>query len=183
MAVTDTQLKTFLDTFTHTEAGDVKRNKFVLYVKKGTDLESSAWEAVGYKQESAAISNNYDTSDITDILGKKYSDKKDKNETIDLSEYHLNKDKAKFLDDAVKYTVAGLETELNDYSLLMVFGWLVDSTGKMLARKVDDCTLTSDNIGGQTFTMSDVSFSAISRGVFGTVDNISNPTFTEYTGE
>ena len=180
MAITDAQLKTFLATFEHKDTGDVKRNKFVLYVKKGAEAET--WEAVGYKQESAAISNNYDTSEITDILGNKYNDKNDKNETIDLSEYHLNKDKAALVDEADKYTIAGLETEMNDYSLLMVFGWLVDSTGKMLARKVDNCTLTADNIGGQTFTMSDVSFSGIGKGVFGTVDSLTNPTFAEHAG-
>lgn len=175
--MTDTQLKEFLATFTHTESGDVKRNKFVLFAKKGAE---GTFEAIGYKQESAAIANNYDTSEMTDILGTKYAEKNDKNETIEMSEYHINKDKSAFIDEAFKYTVAGLESELTDYTLLMVFGWLVDKSGAMLARQIDNCTLTLDNLGGQSFTMADVTFTGISKGTFGTVTSLSNPTFTEY---
>lgn len=173
--MTDKELKEFLGTFTHTEDGDVKRNKFVLFAKKG---DSGTYEAIGYKQESAAISNNYDTTEMTDILGTKYAEKNDKNETIEMSEYHINKSKSAFLDEAFKYTVAGLENELNDYTLLMVFGWLTDADGGMLAREISGCTLTLDNLGGQSFTMADVTFSGIGKGTFGTVDSLTDPTFT-----
>lgn len=176
--MTDTQLKEFLSTFNHTETGDVKRNKFVLFAKKGT---AEAFEAIGYKQESAAIANNYDTTEMTDILGVKYAEINDKNETIEMSEYHINKDKSAFLDEAFKYTVAGLESELNDYTLLMVFGWLVDESNAMFARQIENCSLTLDNLGGQSFTMADVTFSGISKGTFGTVDSLTNPIFTEHT--
>jgi len=176
--VTDTELKTYLAKFEHSDTGDVKRQKFVLYAKK-SDEEN--WTAIGYKQESAAISNNYDTTELTDVLGDKYNEVNDKNETIEMSEYHINKSKSDFLNKAFKYTVAGLESELTDYSLLMVFGWLVDESGNMLARKVDGVSLRLDNLGGQSFTMADVSFSGISKGEFGTVSDLKNPTFTAAT--
>ena len=176
--MTDAQLKTFLDSFTHNDSGDVKRNKFVLFGKKGTE---DKFVALGYKQESAAISNNYDTSDMTDVLGVKYNDINDKNETIEMSEYHINKDKSAFRDTAFTYTLAGLESELNDYTLLMVCGWLTNEDGAMLARQVENCTLSLDNLGGQSFTMADVTFSGIGRGTFGTVTSLTDPTFTEYT--
>ena len=178
--MTDAEKITFLKNFSHTESGDVKRNKFVLFAKKGSS-ESSTYEAIGYKQESAAIANNYDTTELTDILGTKYKEINDKSESIEMSEYHINKDKSAFLDEAFKYTIAGLENQLNDYDLLMVFSWLVDSSGKMLARHITDCTLTLDNLGGQAYTMADVTFSGISDGEYGTVASLDNPTFTPGT--
>lgn len=176
--MTDTELKAFLDTFKHNDTGDVKRNKFVIFARKGTE---GTFEAIGYKQESAAISNNYDTTEMTDILGVKYSEINDKNESIEMSEYHINKNKSAFLDTAFSYTIAGLESELNDYTLLMVCGWLVNDKGAMLARQVEGCSLSLDNLGGQSFTMADVTFGGISRGEFGTVASLTNPTFTPAT--
>lgn len=178
--MTDTEKITFLKKFTHTEAGDVKRKKFVLFAKKGSG-EDTTYEAIGYKQESAAIANNYDTTELTDVLGTKYNEINDKNESIEMSEYHINKDKSAFLDEAFQYTIAGLENQLNDYDLLMVFSWLTDSSGKMLARHITNCSLSLDNLGGQSFTMADVTFGGISDGELGTVDSLDNPTFTAGT--
>lgn len=164
--MTDTQLKTWLDGFTHTETGDVKREKFVLYARKGS---TGDYTPVGYKQESAAIANNYDSSTMTDILGIKYTDINDKDEQIEMSEYHINTNKSAFLDLGFEYTLAGLEAEMNDYELIMVCMWLVDENDKYLARKVTGVTLQLDNLGGQSFTMADVTWSGISRGEMGTV--------------
>ena len=111
--MTDSEKITFLKKFSHTESGDVKRKKFVLYAKKG--IGDGDYEAIGYKHESAAIANNYDTTELTDVLGVKYSEINDKNESIEMSEYHINKDKSAFLDEAFQYTIAGLENQLNDY--------------------------------------------------------------------
>lgn len=177
--MTDSEKITFLKKFSHTESGDVKRKKFVLYAKKGSG--DGSYEAIGYKQESSAIANNYDTTELTDVLGVKYSEINDKNESIEMSEYHINKDKSAFLDEAFKYTIAGLESQLNDYDLLMVFSWLQDSSGNMLARHITDCTLTLDNLGGQSYTMADVTFGGISDGELGTVTSLENPTFTPGT--
>lgn len=176
--MTNEQLKTFLATFSNAESGDVKRNKFVLFARKGS---TGDYEAIGYKQESAAIANNYDTTEMTDILGNKYNEINGKNESIEMSEYHINKNKSAFLDQAFSYTVAGLEQEMTDYDLLMVFGWMVNEAGAMMARHVPNCTLTLDNLGGQSYTMADVSFGGIGQGEFGTVTDIKNPTFTAYT--
>lgn len=174
--MTDTELKTYLAAFTHTETGDAKREKFVLYARKGS---TGDYEAIGYKQESAAISNNYDTNTLTDILGVKYNDIQDKDEQIEMSEYHINKDKSAFLDEAFQYTLAGLEADLNDYELIMVCHWLVDSSSHPLARKVTGVTLTLDNLGGQSYTMADVTFSGISRGEMGYVTiTDGQPSFT-----
>lgn len=175
--MTDAQLAAYLATFTHTEAGDVQRKKFVLYAKKG----EGDFEAIGYKQESAAIANNYDTQDITDVLGNKYTEINAKNETVSMSEYRINKDHSAFLDEAFSLTLAGLEDKLKDYTLLFVCAWLVDGSGNMLARQVENCSLTLDNMGGQAYTMSDVTFSGIGQGVFGTVSSLESPTFTPGT--
>lgn len=174
--MTDAQLKTWLAGFEHTEAGDTKREKFVLWARKGN---TGDWEAIGYKQESAAISNNYDTNTLTDILGVKYTDVQDKDEQIEMSEYRINKDKSAFLDEAFGLVLAGLEADMNDYELIMECRWLVDENEKSLGRHITGVTLTLDNLGGQNYTMADVTFSGISRGEMGTVTVTSGqPTFT-----
>ena len=173
--MTDTALKSWLEDFTHVDTGDVKREKFVLYARKGN---TGDYTAVGYKQESAAIANNYDTSTMTDILGVKYTDINDKDEQIEMSEYHINSSKSAFLDLGFEYTLAGLENDMNDYELLMVCMWLTDSDDQYLARHVTGVTLQLDNLGGQSFTMADVTWSGISRGEMGTVTFTGNqPTF------
>lgn len=179
--LTDAQLKTFLATFNHTGLGDVKRDKFILFARKGS---TGDYEAIGYKQESAAISNNYDTQSLTDVLGNKYNDINDKDEQIEMSEYKINETHSPFLDTAFEYTIAGLESELTDYELLMVCSWLTTTSGSTtsyLTRKVTNVTLTLDNLGGQGHTMADVTFGGISRGIFGTVDSLTTPIFTEHT--
>ena len=77
------------------------------------------------------------------------------------------------------YTLAGLESEIEDYELLMVSAWLVNESGEFFARNVSGVRLKLDNMGGQSYTMADVTFSGISRGKFGTVSSLSNPEFKE----
>lgn len=165
--MTDEQILAFINEFGHIdETGDVKRNKFVLWAKKGNE---TTWTPIGYKQESASISNNYDSSTITDILGNKYTDINDKDEQIEMSEYHINPSASEFLDKAFALTLAGMEQELNDYQLLMECKWLVNEDDEELGRLVTGVTLQLDNLGGQSFTMADVTWSGISRGDMGTV--------------
>ena len=177
MAYTDDQLVEYIKTFSNKTNGDVKRELFVIFGKKGTE---GTYEPLGYKQESASIANNYESEEITDVLGDTYSELTGKKESIEMSEYHCNKEHSKFLDEAHMLTQAGLENQMGDYSLLMVSAWLTDSSGKMFAREVENCTLRLDNAGGQEYMMADVTFTGISRGKIGTVDSLEAPKFTEY---
>ncbi len=176
--MTDVQLKTFLDSFEHSGTGDVKRELFVIFGRKGN---TGDFIPLGYKQESAAIENNYDENSVRDVLGQVYNDIISKDEQISMSEYHINPSASPFLDTAWMYTLAGLESELADYELLMVSAWLVDDSGHFFAREVSGVRLKLDNMGGQSYSMADVTFSGISRGKFGTVASLSNPEFSEYT--
>jgi len=179
--MTDTQLKTYLDTFKHIGTGDVKRELFVVYLR---ETDNDTWTPLGYKQESAAVANNYEETSVKDVLGNVYKDITSKEEEIDMSEYKIHDTKSAFLDKIWKYTMGGLENLLNSYQLLMVCGWLQDSNDQMLARKVDNVTANIDNMGGQGFTTADLKISGISRGEFGTVASLSSPTFTPAsTGE
>ena len=178
--MTDAQLKTYLDTFTHDGTGDVKRELFVVYLReKSTD----DWTALGYQQESAGIENNYEEESIKDILGDVWNSITSKDEQINMSEYKIHDERSAFLDNIWKMTLAGLEHLLNTYQLLMVCGWLKDTNGNMFAREVDNVSVRIDNMGGQGYTTSDLNISGISQGVFGTVANLKNPTFTPGTIE
>jgi len=176
--MTDAQLKTYLDSFSaDTGTGDVKRELFIIYAKKTGE---SSYTPLGYKQESAAIENNYNENSVRDILGSVYNDIISKDEQISMSEYHINPNASAFLNTAWMYTLAGLESELEDYELLMVSAWLKKS-GAYFARQVQNVRLKLDNMGGQSFSMADVTFSGISRGKFGTVSDLASPSFTEGT--
>lgn len=175
--MTDAQLKTFLDTFTHSGTGDVKRELFIIFGRKGN---TGDFIPLGYKQESAAIENNYNENSVRDVLGQVYNDIISKDEQISMSEYHNNPSASPFLDTAWLYTLANLESELEDYELLMVSAWLIDADGNFFARDVSGVRLKLDNMGGQSYTMADVTFSGISRGKFGTVSSLSKPEFSEH---
>lgn len=174
--MTDAQLKTFLDKFTHNGSGDVKRELFIIFGRKGS---TDDFIPLGYKQESAAIENNYNENSVRDVLGNVYNDIISKDEQISMSEYHNNPSASPFLDTAWMYTLAGLESELEDYELLMVSAWLVNESGEFFARNVSGVRLKLDNMGGQSYTMADVTFSGISRGKFGTVSSLAKPEFKE----
>lgn len=172
---TQADIKTFVDGYTNTTTGDIRRKRFIIYGRKGN---SGDWTKLGYKQESASVTPNYDTEEIVDINGEKYNDKTAKNETFEMSETRFNPNKTAFLMDAVKYVTASREDQLKDYQLLYVCEWLKSST-HYLARLVDGVTLTVDNVGGQSFTTGDITFKGISQGKIGYVDSIVSPSFTE----
>ena len=178
MSMTDTQLATYLAGFSNVVTGDVKREAFVVYLRKDS---TDDWHPLGYKQESAAISNNYEEENIKDVLGNVYNDITSKAEEIDMSEYKIHSTHSPFLDDIWKATLAGLENTLNSYQLLMVCSWLQNSSDAMLARMVENVSVNLDNMGGQGYTTADLKISGISRGVFGTVSSLTSPAFVEGT--
>lgn len=173
--MTDAQLKTYLDGFTHEGTGDVKRELFVIYLREDSNDD---WTPLGYKQESAGVENNYEEESVKDILGDVWNDITSKDEQINMSEYKIHDTRSAFLDNIWKLTLAGLENMLNSYQLLIVCGWLTDSNDKMLARQVDNVAVRIDNMGGQGYTTSDLKISGISQGTFGTVASLNNPSFT-----
>lgn len=173
--MTQAQIKTFIDSFTNAVNGDIKRKMFMILGRKGN---SGSFTRLGYKQESLPVASNYDSEELTDINGEKYSEKTSKKESLDMSEVRFNPNKTKFLMDAAKYVIAGREDQLKDYQLLFICNWLKNGD-KFLARKVDGVTLTMDNLGGQGFTTGDITFKGISQGQIGYVTDLDNPEFTE----
>lgn len=172
---TQEQIKTFVDGYTNTTTGDIRRKRFILYGRKGG---TAAWTKLGYKQESASVTPNYDTEKIVDINGDKYNDKTAKKETFEMSETRFNPNKTAFLMDAVKYVTSSREDQLKDYQVLYVCEWLT-SGANYLARFVENVTLSIDNVGGQGFTTGDITFKGISQGKIGYVTNLVTPSFTE----
>lgn len=187
--MTKTQLNTFLGGFKLSSTGnttdvgsaDIKRKLLAIYIKKGSET-SAAYELLGYRQESMSVASNNDTSDITDVNGFSYTDFKGKNEKIEMSEYHINPKKTKFLEEAIKLKISDQEEDMQDYTVLTVYGFLRDTDGKCLATEEPDCTVILDNLGGQGYTAQDVSITLSGNKTFGTVPEIvSVPTFTEHT--
>lgn len=189
ISLTEAQLKAFRDTFkltstdntTDVGSADIKRKMLAVYIKKGDDTNGD-FELLGYKQESASIASNYDTSEISDVNGVHYLDNLSKAEKLEMSEYHLNPKATKFLEEAVKLKIFDREDLMNDYEILIVHGYLRDESGKCLATKETGCTLTLDNAGGKGVVTNDVSIALSGIKTFGTVPEIvAKPTFTEYT--
>ena len=161
--------------------GDVKRKRTLYFLRKKSDLTGmtdaqkvSAWQWLGYKQESLATANNYDEEEMEDVRGDVWNDIVDKNENIDMSECRINKDHTPFLDTMFKYTLCGIEEYLEDYEILFVYDWLNAvsnkqgyETAEKLCRLVSNVTATLDNLGNQSFTTADVNLSGISEGEIG----------------
>ena len=183
--MTKEQIKTFLADFklsatgTSEEVGktDIKRNALAHYIRKsGTE----SWEMLGYKQESASVASNYESDTKTDVTGSTYNDITGKAETIEMSEYIVNPNKTKFLEEAIKLKVADLEEEMQDYEILTVYGFYRNSENACLATLEKDCTVVLDNLGGQGFTHSDVNITLSGQKTYGTVAEITAaPTFVE----
>lgn len=187
--MTKTQLNTFLSSFKLSSTGnttdvgssDIKRKMLAIYIKKASE-DSAAYELLGYRQESMSVASNNDTSDIADVNGFHYTDFNSKSEKIEMSEYHINPKKTKFLEEAIKLKISDQEEDMQDYTVLMVYGFLRDTDGNCLATEETDCTVVLDNLGGQGYTTQDVSISLSGNKTFGTVPEIvSVPTFTEHT--
>lgn len=183
--MTKAQLKSFLAEFTLTSTGtaddagktDVKRDALAHYIRKSGGTE---WEMLGYKQESAAVASNYESNTVSDVTGATYNDITGKAEAIEMSEYIVNPNKTKFLEEAIKLKVADLEEEMQDYEVLTVYGFYRNADNQCLATLETDCTVVLDNLGGQGFTHSDVNITLSGKKTFGTVTEISAvPTFVE----
>ena len=138
MALTKTQLNTFLAEFKLTSTGntedvgktDIKRKMLAQYIRKGKEGD---FEMLGYKQESGSTASNYDESPITDITGVTYNDINGKAENIELSEYRVNPKKTVFLEEAIKLKLSDQEEEMQDYDILTVYGFLRNDKAVCLA--------------------------------------------------
>lgn len=185
--MTAAQLKTFTEKFKLTATGtyedvgktDIKRQMLAHYIRKSG---SEDWEMLGYKQESFAVASNYESNTVTDVTGSTYNDINGKAEAIEMSEYNVNPNKTKFLEEAIKLKITNREDEMQDYEILTVYGFLRDTENKCLATLETGCTVVLDNLGGQGFTHSDVNITLSGQKTYGTVAEIeSAPTFAEHT--
>ena len=185
--MTKAELNAFLKEFKLTSTGkadevgstDVKRKALAHYIRKAGQ---EAFEMLGYKQESSAVSSNYDTDAKTDVTGVTYNDINGKAEAIDLSEYRVNPKKTVFLEEAIKLKLSDQEEDMQDYEILTVYGFLRNADNKCLATLETGCTVVLDNLGGQGYTHSDVNITLSGQKTYGTVDEIiAVPTFSEYT--
>ncbi len=185
MALTKTQLNAFLAPFkltstdNATEVGkaDIKRKALAQYIKRG----NGAYEMLGYKQESVSTASNYEENTKTDVTGTNYNDIIGKAESIEMSEYVVNPKKTVFLEEAIKLKLSDQEEEMQDYTVLTVYGFLRDTSGKCLATEETGCSVKLDNLGGQGFTRNDITITLSGQKTYGTVDNIvAVPTFTAY---
>lgn len=184
--MTKAQIKDFLADFKLSSTGtsddvgktDIKRESLAHYIRKSGD---ESWEMLGYKQESATVASNYESNTISDVTGSTYNDITGKAEAIEMSEYIVNPNKTKFLEEAIKLKTADLEEEMQDYEILTVYGFLRNGENLCLATLEKNCTVVLDNLGGQGFTHSDVSITLSGNKTFGTVEEIvAVPTFEEY---
>lgn len=188
--MTQAQLQAYIATFTLTATGaaddagtsDIKRKMLAHFVNVGTSA-SPEWELLGYKQESASVASNYDTTDLTDVTGESFTDVNSKLEKLEMSEYKINPTRTKFLAEAIKLKAIDAEDQMQDYQILTVYGFMRNTSGACMAYVEDGCSLILDNLGGSGYTLSDVSFTLSGRKTFGTVAEIerTGTTFTEYT--
>lgn len=185
--MTKAQLKSFLSDFKLTSTGlsddvgktDIKRESLAHYIRKSGETN---WEMLGYKQESGAVASNYESNTVTDITGATYNDITGKAEAIEMSEYIVNPNKTKFLEEAIKLKIADAEEEMQDYEILTVYGFYRNSENECLATLEKDCSILLDNLGGQGFTHSDVNITLSGQKTYGTVVEITaTPTFEEHT--
>ena len=185
--MTKSQLKSFLADFKLSATGinndvgktDIKREALAHYIRKSGETD---WEMLGYKQESASVASNYESNTVSDVTGSTYNDITGKAESIEMSEYIVNPNKTKFLEEAIKLKVADLEEEMQDYEILTVYGFYRNSDNNCLATLEKDCSILLDNLGGQGFTHSDVTITLSGQKSYGTVAEISaTPTFEEHT--
>lgn len=157
---------------------DIKRKALAQYIKKA----DGSYEMLGYKQESVTTASNYETNTVTDVTGITYNDVTGKAESIELSEYIVNPKKTMFLEEAIKLKLSNQEEDMQDYTVLTVYGFLRNSEGKCLATEETNCSVLLDNLGGQGFTHSDVTVTLSGDKKYGTVDEIVPvPTFNEHT--
>lgn len=187
MALTKEQLNTFLAGFKLSSTGDntdvgkadIKRKMFAIYIKKAGD---EAYEMIGYKQESVSVGSNYETEDMEDVTGASYSDIISKTDKIEMTEYRINPEKTKFLEEAIKLKISDQEEDMQDYTVLRAYGFYRDTTNQVLCTEEENCSVVLDNLGGQGFTMSDVTITCSGQKKYGTISEISaNPTFQEYS--
>lgn len=153
MALTPTQVKTFVDSFTYDSAitGDVERKYLAHYVNIEEKVESGTqtynWELLGYKVEDASVEFNWDEEVTTDITGTTYKTIKKSEPEMTLDGYIINK-KSTFLDKLAKKAIRNAYSEFADNDVLTVYFWL-SKTNTYLAKMETECSIVPASIGGE----------------------------------
>ena len=162
------------------------RNTFVLYVDVSQQTgawspTAAIWEPQGYKTEEAAMEFNPDKSTVTDILGDTYTDvnKFERAMTIDPNTLRPTGVKGKLNEIVHEITRRNKMAELSQFKVLLVYGYIGDTTDGFAADIYPDSTITPNSLGGSSRTQMPYDIDFGGTAIFGTVDKVlPDPTFT-----
>ena len=149
MALTPTQVKTFIDSFNYDSAitGDVERKYLAHYVNVSKTTDTANWELLGYKVADASVEFNWDEETVTDITGKTYKTIKKSGPEMTLDGYIINQ-KSTFLLELSKKAIRNAYTEFANNEILTVYFWL-SKDNTYLAKKETECSIVPSSIGGE----------------------------------
>lgn len=165
MAMTDAQVKTFVDTFKASEeATDVKRK----FLSHWVETDGGDYELLGYKVEDASVEFNWNEEKVTDITGVTYSTITKSEPEMSLEGYIIKTD-SKFIDKLSKMAIRNAYNEFGTFTVVTVYGWLTKTDDTTyLAKKETNCTIKPDSIGGQDYARITPTISFSNEATFGT---------------
>lgn len=185
MALTESQIKTFVDGFKYDTSidGDVRRKYLAHYVNVGT-TEAPSWEILGYKVEDASVEFNWEEETVTDITGTTYKSITKSEPTLTLDGYIMNTN-SEFLDKLAKTAIRDAYNEFSSYEILTVYYWLTkagtgETSTQYLAKIEKDCNITPSSIGGQGYVRISPTITLSNKATWGTVSQAIGASDTEF---
>lgn len=189
MALTESQIKTFVNSFKYDTSidGDIKRKYLAHYVNTGTTT-TAKWEILGYKVEDASVEFNWEEETVTDITGATYKSITKSEPTLTLDGYIMNT-KSTFLDTISKIAIRDAYNEFSNFEILSVYYWLTkegtgESSTTYLAKKEENCNIVPTSIGGQGYVRISPTITLSNKATWGTVSQAigaDDTTFVEAT--
>lgn len=154
----------------------VERKYMATFVNVGTS-SAAEWQLLGVRVPDSSIDFNADIDETTDILGRAYADFTNVKPTQDMGDFPVVIG-SKLHKKLMQIIVTKEWARLQDFEVLVVYGWLVNGTGtgsdkKLLAEKQTGCTITPDSLGGDTNVNMPITIHYSNNVTVGTVDKIS----------
>lgn len=153
--------------------GDKRRKLFACAIDVSETPGTPEYLVVGYKVSAATLETNIDKEKITDILGNDYSviNKMELSmqfQGAPLNEEHAGKLPAKL----IHYIRTNQIEKFSQFKCILIYGFLGTGEAPYEADLYNACTVTPENLGGESWVGMDIAVDFGGSVVNGTVDKL-----------
>ena len=138
----------------------------------GTTGTEQVREIIGVRIEESAIAMNSDVQENTDILGQNHTDVNKTQPTQDFNSFNIlggSRLAAYLIDNFRRNAVSELS---GAFTIYVITAFLGDEQNGYEAIKQEECTITYDNLGGDSYVNMDITVHYSNKNTTGSVDKL-----------